>query len=146
MRILLSLAVVLTTMAVYSASSEAQFNDGYRFGAGAGFGRGLFFGSRLVPREQPPYFAQFPPVYYSGIVRRPYGISPYAAPPGIAPVELSVPQPVTVKNPFFDTPVEVAPASAESNEEVQSGKDANGNKVTKWRAPTEKREILIKKK
>ncbi len=35
-----------------------------------------------------PYFAEFPPVYYSQeIVRRPYGVSPYAAPPGIVPAE-----------------------------------------------------------
>ena len=129
MRILLSLALVLTTMAVFTESSEAQLADGYRFGSGVGFSRGLFFGPRLVPREQPPYFAQFPPVYYSGIVRRPYGISPYAAPPGIAPVELSVPQPVTVKNPFFEK--EVAPVSNEKSEKP-AVKDSNGNKVT-WR-------------
>ena len=127
MRILLSLAIVMTTMAMYSSSSDAQYNDGYRFGSGLRFSRG-FCGGCYTPREQPPYFAKYPPVYYSGKVSRPYGISPYAAPPGVAPVEMSVPQPVTVKNPFFD--VEVAPVSNEVEETPLT--DSNGNKVT-WK-------------
>lgn len=31
--------------------------------------------------RRPPYFAMFPPVYYSGPVWRPYRLSPYARPP-----------------------------------------------------------------
>jgi len=95
----------------------ALFNTGFQFGAGAnaanthpGFGFGGFgapfargFASRQV---RPPYFAEFPPVYYNGIVRRPYGISPYAAPAGVVPVEMQVAtesiEPSVVKNPFFN--------------------------------------------
>lgn len=34
-----------------------------------------------------PYFALYPPVYYSQSVPRPYGYSPFALPPGTKPVE-----------------------------------------------------------
>jgi len=109
MRILLSLSIILATMAIFlSSSAEAQFNDGYRFGAGFGLNGGCF-GHSYTAREQPPFFALYPPVYYSGIVKRPYGISPFAAPAGIAPVELSVPHAITIKNPFFEN--EVTPVS-----------------------------------
>jgi hypothetical protein len=129
MRILLSLTVVLAAMATFTSSSEAQFGDGYRFGSGLRFTRGFCGGGFATPREQPPYFAQYPPVYYSGIVKRPYGISPYAVPPGIAPVEMSVPQPITVTNPFFEK--QAVPVSGEASEPAPV-KDSNGNKVT-WR-------------
>lgn len=50
----------------------------------------------------PPYFALYPPVYYDRIVPRAYGISPYAVPPGVMPVENSVaPAAKTISNPFF---------------------------------------------
>lgn len=138
MRFLLSFVVVLAAMASYTATSEAQcgLNNGFQFGTGVGFsgidgiGNGLFARGFSTPRQQPPYFAQFPPVYYSRIVKRPYGISPYAAPPGIAPVEMSVPVPaaVTIKNPFFGS--DVAPASNAS--EKASKPEEAGNKVTTW--------------
>lgn len=124
MRILFSFVVVLATMATFTATSEAQYNNGYQFGAGVRANCGLFGRGFITPREQPPYFAQFPPVYYSHIVRRPYGISPYAAPAGIAPVEMTAPVPLTVKNPFFN---EVAPVSNEDELKVEEG-----NKLT-WR-------------
>ena len=75
-------------------------------GFGGGFGNGFGFGSRFQ-REQPPFFAKFPPVYYSRAVKRPYGISPYAAPAGVRPVELDyfkpvLTNPVVVKNPYYN--------------------------------------------
>ena len=127
MRFLLSFVVVLAAMATYTTTSEAQgLNSGFQFGTGVGFSRGFLGRGFLTPREQPPFFAKFPPVYYSHIVKRPYGISPFAAPAGIAPVELSVPATITVKNPFFES--EVAPVS--NAEQVPAVKDENGNKVT----------------
>lgn len=131
------MALAIAAFAVISmngSSAQAQdYSRGYGFGAGFGFGQGQsgfnrnsnrrggigpIFGLGRIgfsPREEePPFFAKYPPVYYSHIVRRPYGISPFAAPPGIAPVELSVPavQPVTIDNPFFNQ--EAAPVSSES--------------------------------
>ena len=142
MRFLLSFVVVLAAMASYTATSEAQcgsLNSGFQFGTGVGFsgaggiggfGNGFIGRGFFAPRQQPPYFAQFPPVYYSHIVRRPYGISPFAAPPGIAPVELSIPVPakVTIKNPYFNS--DVAPVSNASDDSTKQ--DEKGNKVTTW--------------
>ena len=121
MRILTTLAMAVAMVAVFSATSTSeaqQFSSGYRFGAGLNFSNnfrndrvrsGLFFRNfGFVPGtprlEEPPYFAKFPPVHYSKIVRRPYGISPYAAPPGVVPVEMTVapPAPKKVLNPYFE--------------------------------------------
>jgi hypothetical protein len=50
----------------------------------AGFGLGFYnYGSGYgINYRQPPYYALFPPVYYSYPVPRPYGYSPFAYPPG----------------------------------------------------------------
>jgi hypothetical protein len=103
----LSVALIATTLLFQSDLQAQCYGQGFQFGAGiqAG-GLGNFGGFyRPIPREQPPYFAQFPPVYYSHIVPRPYGVSPYAVPPGIAPIEMSIPvaipHPATIKNPHF---------------------------------------------
>ncbi len=106
----LAVALVVSAFFCESNATAQSFHQGYQFGAGfqsAGMGQcggGGFY--RSMSREQPPYFAQFPPVYYSHVVPRPYGISPYAAPAGIAPVEMSVPvlvpNPVSIKNPHYN--------------------------------------------
>jgi len=114
MKRMLILAVAVVALVFTTTDASAQsYNNGYAFGTGVGQAfSGNLGGSRF---SAPPYFAQHPPVYYSGIVRRPYGISPYAAPPGIKPVELSVPvqaaQPLTIRNPFVNQSM---PASTES--------------------------------
>ena len=118
-------AFAVLSMSVSSAHAQSQnFNRGFGFGAGFGFGQGqggfnrssgnrrggfgpvLNFGGRIGFSEriqEPPFFAKYPPVYYSHIVPRPYGISPFAAPPGIAPIELNTPGavPLTIDNPFL---------------------------------------------
>ena len=85
---ILAIAAVAMVFTTSTDASAQSYSNGYAFGTGIGqsFRGGFGGGSRFTA---PPYFAQFPPVYYNGIVRRPYGISPYAAPPGIAPVELN---------------------------------------------------------
>ncbi len=74
----------------------------------SGFGIPFNYGGGLQERrEDLPYFSKFPPVYYSGKVKRPYGVSPYAAPPGIIPVEMNaVPVAQKVMNPFFNESME----------------------------------------
>ncbi len=148
MRILFTLAVVVGAMATISTTADAQlYNDGYQWGAGVsqGVGGGAFRPGRFLRRrafgpgfgptprfDDIPYFAKFPPVYYSGIVKRPYGISPYAAPPGILPIELTVPQPKTIDNPFFDA----EPAAPVIEEEpAQPKPDDASQKVTWQRNP-----------
>jgi hypothetical protein len=116
-----------------SNSSAQHIGQGYQFAAGfqaAGFGScgGTLF--RSMPREQLPYFAQYPPVYYSHIVPRPYGVSPYASPAGIVPVEMSIPaaaapSTTTINNPFFKRNVkaklpEVTPANEPANQKTNT--------------------------
>ena len=121
---LFALAVLL---ACFAAATEAPAQNMYGrdYGKGYGFGAGFdncqqpfapfAFGNfgLIRPPEEPPYFAKFPPVYYSHIVPRPYGISPYAAPPGIVPAEMFVPQVEreVIKNPYVDEPDAVDPAA-----------------------------------
>lgn len=118
---LLSLALLLGSLAAAS-DLQAQNIYGRSYGAGYGFGLGgqapFFVGNfgYVRPSEELPYFAKFPPVYYSHIVPRPYGVSPYAAPPGIVPTEYMVQpmvQPEVIRNPYVeqpsDAPVEQAP-------------------------------------
>lgn len=117
----LVMAIAAVSILTESGASAQGYSSGYLFGSGIGASGGFGFRSRA--REQPPYFAQFPPVYYSHIVKRPYGVSPFAVPGGIAPVELGaqLPTPQCVKNPFFGkevAPVK-APAKVEEKEKTE---------------------------
>ncbi|GAA4456822.1 hypothetical protein [Novipirellula rosea] len=74
----LALAAIVAT----SESASAQYPDAggvFPFG-GYGFYSpyGSYYGTSL---RTPPYFATNPPVYYGARYARPYGMSPFAAPP-----------------------------------------------------------------
>ncbi len=112
MKRLTCLAVaLLASFAIGNQEVEAQDFGGPGFQAYHLGGIGTFNGFNgfdslgFVTRERPPFFALYPPVYYSDeIVRRPVGISPFAAPPGVRPVELGgggKANSLTIKNPFF---------------------------------------------
>lgn len=140
-------AVAVAAVALFASeqASAQGYRNGYQFGTGVNqsvggrhcnaWGGGFFAGFNqigILDRVQaPPYFAQFPPVYYSGIVRRPYGISPYAAPPGIAPVELQHQaievSPITIRNPYIDN---TTPASGPTIEAESDNVEGIGNKTT----------------
>lgn len=102
-----------------------------------GFGGANLFGSFQRPREQAPYFAQFPPVYYSHVVKRPYGISPYAAPAGVVPAEFFVPAPVSkpmvVNNPYFKGGNSID-GKLKIDTKVKSPVKAKKNKVAGWQS------------
>ena len=156
--IALAVAIAAITMMAETDANAQGYNQGYNFGAGLnaagypgiGIGPGVGHGgrynrrgiygfnqfrdnslSREFRREKPPYFATFPPVYYSNIVKRPYGVSPYAAPSGIVPVEMlgPAPEPISITNPFFNkdvTPVKSpTPPKAESGGKVTRQLDPN---------------------
>ena len=55
-------------------------------------------GSLYVRDAIPPYFALYPPVYYSYPVPRTYGFSPYAYPPGTMTPPSKQVTPLTVRN------------------------------------------------
>lgn len=106
MKRILILAALFLAIGTFASQAQAQigYEHGYGFGLGYNFGFPTI-GRCYYQREDLPYFAKFPPVYYSHIVRRPYGVSPYAAPPGILPVEMSAHrvarEPLTIVNPFY---------------------------------------------
>ena len=109
MKRFLLLAMVALSCSIVADSAHAQgYHNGYAFGLGVNNSFPVI-GQSYFSREDVPYFAKFPPVYYSHIVRRPYGVSPYAAPACIAPIELSIPaiEPQVIVNPHVapETPI-----------------------------------------
>lgn len=142
MRIATSLRFALMLAAAFAISTfsspKAEANGGPQpFGFGFqpfGFYQpyGARFGSSL---RTPPYFSLSPPVYYGARFSRPYGLSPFAAPPNSsAPgnfqgrlrsqfVEPQVPtlgpnfRSVSTGNPFIHSRKGTVPA----NQFVQSG-------------------------
>jgi hypothetical protein len=82
------LVVALALLAVEAPEAKAQCGaSGY---GGMGFGGYGYDVGRLygVLAQKVPYYAAFPPVYYSAPVPRTYGYSPFAYPPGTATPEL----------------------------------------------------------
>lgn len=75
---LMAIAVSFTFVDTTPASAQ---NGCY----GNGFGDSAYFGfynRRWIDSGRlPPYFSQFPPVYYSAPIARPYGWSPFALRP-----------------------------------------------------------------
>ena len=108
---------LLVCVAMVAAStfgiSTASAQGGVGCGGCGGFNNQYGYDYNRAGFERPPYFALFPPVYYSDqVVRRPMGVSPFAAPPGVMPVEMTVPAvPQHVVNPFFNRD----PAASEAN-------------------------------
>lgn len=123
----LCLGVVAICGAAGSALAGSPYETRYVGPAWGGFGT---FPS-IYSTESIPYFAEFPPVYYSHPVARTYGYSPYAYPPGVItprrprPAETSrIPsldrhypasccvaaaEPLRIKNPYVDAELPEAP-------------------------------------
>lgn len=137
-RTILAAALALTALVVaLPNSASAQLGQSYGcssgmyaqgYGFGAGFGYGAFARSYNNSfHNQIPYFALHPPVYYSDqIVARPYGISPFAAPPGIRPIEMdymAVDEAKLIENPFYEDKPEAAPEAgpAEADQQASFG-------------------------
>lgn len=103
------IALVLTAVtggAVVASQAEAQ----YPYGGGCGF----YLNRNGYSDMALPYFAQFPPVYYSHPVPRPYGWSPYAYPPTVLTPHFEHVEPADVHNPYVDPPqAEELPAAPE---------------------------------
>jgi hypothetical protein len=105
----LSLTLLFVLVAIVAESKSANAQDcGYPF---VPFGFYQPYGaqySTTIPT--PPYFAVNPPVYYGTRYMRPYGISPFAAPPMVtapsgyqaqpAPQNYSAPKPLSA-NPYI---------------------------------------------
>ena len=81
----------------------------------------------LYVSESAPYFALHPPVYYSYVVRRPYGYSPFPYPPEVLTPEQPQPSPV-MRNPFV---VGVAVSADDAGERPQVPQRMNNPFVIK---------------
>jgi hypothetical protein len=75
-RVLIALVALVGCFGVGASSAQAQFfAPSYGFAGGTG-------PYNLYTQDTPPFYALYPPVYYSRPVARAYGFSPFAYPPG----------------------------------------------------------------
>jgi hypothetical protein len=111
------LSLVLFVLALAPSTASAYWPYfGYGGWGGGPWGYNYNYGVGYVP--PPPYYAIYPPVYYSPHINaRHYGASPYAWPAGFEPTSYAVSryveepaEPLMVVNPYVQ--VEGAPAPA----------------------------------
>jgi hypothetical protein len=96
-----------------STASAQNGNVGLgAFGGGGGYGFGYFnYGSGINNAgDHIPFYALYPPVYYSFPVARPYGYSPFAYPPGVATPDIP-PAAAQYRNPFVPQNPDAKPTS-----------------------------------
>jgi hypothetical protein len=112
-RLLLSGLMAAAFGLVSAGGAQAQCGGcGY-----GGYGYGYWDIGRLysVLADRVPYYAAFPPVYYSYPVPRTYGYSPFAYPPGVMTPEIEMAQPLSITNPYYKGEATAAePAAAET--------------------------------
>jgi hypothetical protein len=105
----LSAVVLVVCLAGSARAADAAYYGGW--GGGSWYPPSVTYNQVKLP-----YFALYPPVYYSQIVPRAYGQSPFAYPPVVpAPEEAGVaaasppsPQPLRIVNPYVTQPGEVS--------------------------------------
>ena len=116
------LCLIVAAMCCFSFAPAAKAQCGA--GCGYGYGGGLWGWDvgRLygVLANNVPYYAAFPPVYYSAPIPRTYGYSPFAYPPGVMTPELvESSQPLEIINPHFQSSTATASEEAEAKVEDQ---------------------------
>src|SRR5215212_7296134 len=103
------LVALLAFAALPNAASAYWPYAGYGGYGGYGYGWGFNQATNYVPA--PPYYAIYPPVYYSSqITARHYGASPFAWGPGMQPITYTAepslpaaPEPEVIENPFVSS-------------------------------------------
>ena len=99
---------VLLAASLSAATASAQVV----YGPG-GYGLGYFNYDYNQPRI--PYYALYPPVYYSYPVARPYGYSPFAYPPGVMTPDVAPKASAAeYRNPYVRPSAKPQPASDRS--------------------------------
>jgi hypothetical protein len=87
-----NLGIACGVVMVVGTCATAAFGQGGFGWAPGGYGLGYFnYGDCGINQRQIPYYALFPPVYYSYPVPRTYGYSPFAYPPGTMTPEIVSP-------------------------------------------------------
>jgi hypothetical protein len=110
----LMMAAIVSAAGTLGGQAHAQcgpYGGGYGFGA---WDMGRLYG---VMADNVPYFAAFPPVYYSQPVPRTYGYSPFAYPPGVmTPEVVEAAEPQVIDNPYVEpVPAAEGPAMTAPN-------------------------------
>ena len=106
---------VLLAGCMLTSTANAQFLSGGGYGLGFfNYGQNDGFNSNRIP-----YYALYPPVYYSYPVARPYGYSPFAYPPGTMTPQVS-PNAAAIeyRNPFV--PSDSAPKQTAASDQTVS--------------------------
>lgn len=123
LRLVLALLALLAGTAFCGDQAKAQYGGAGFYGGAFGYGYGFADIGRLyrVLSQNVPYYAAFPPVYYSVPVPRTYGYSPFAYPPGFVTPEVVVEEsvPEEIINPYV-------PSSVDSENQVDQVTSAVG--------------------
>ncbi len=97
-----TLSALAVTAVLLGTTDSANAQIGYGL---YGFARPWGFYSNTIIDQHPPYFAQYPPVYYKHPIQaRQYGQSPFPYPACGCNGESKVVEPVTIRNPYVQSP------------------------------------------
>jgi hypothetical protein len=124
------LTIVLVFAALPNAANAYWPYLGYGGYGAYGYGWGFNQATNYVP--SPPYYAIYPPVYYSSqITARHYGASPFAWTPGMEPITytgepgfMAAPEPEIIENPYV-TAKNTSKRGSEAEKVVESLKMDN---------------------
>jgi len=127
MRSLCSLVILLVAI-IFTPAANGQCSQSY----------GGFSSYRSTPRAQAPYFAKYPPVYYSHSVKRPYGVSPYAVNQGGLPStvkhQFQRTNPVVKRTKAEAVPTAISPRRSPTPYRVTPSRVLHGNNGSRgWR-------------
>ena len=126
-RLMVAAVVVAGTFSTAGRANAQCGLGSYGYGYGA-WDVGRLYG---VLADRVPYYAAFPPVYYSYPVARSYGYSPFAYPPGVMTPEVEVAEPLAISNPYYkgdaNGAAEAGPAEAGT---VKAGAATGGDQTT----------------
>jgi hypothetical protein len=100
-------AGLVCSLGAAASSAHAQiFAPSYGFAGGTG-------PYNIYIQDTPPFYAIYPPVYYSQPMSRAYGFSPFAYPPGVPTPQNQVTAPLGVQtSAVYDSNAIPAPADA----------------------------------
>ena len=110
----MNLRRTLLLAAVIGGSNLAAGRADAQCGYGGGYGYWDIGRLYSVLADRVPYYAAFPPVYYSHPVARTYGYSPFAYPPGVMTPEIETAVPLSIVNPHFKGGAETGTAEADA--------------------------------
>jgi hypothetical protein len=120
-------AAMLVGIGMTAGRADAQCGGFGGYGGWGGYwGVGQMY---QVLADNVPYYAAFPPVYYSAPVPRTYGYSPFAYPPGVMTPDVEC-APLAIENPYFQ-----GSATVEAKSEANAAAPAPVDRTTQVAQP-----------